>query len=385
MTGQSVALRLNTETLRANPYPAFAALQESEPVAWAPDLGMWLVTRYDDVRAILADTAVFATTWPHSPIADTFGEMMLTTEGALHDRYRVAALAGFAPARLRARLEPAITRWTEHLIAGFVADGQADLRAVFASRLPVLTALELFEMPAEAEADLRHWYDCFEGALANFSGEPAIKREASEKVAAFHALLRRHLHRAPEGSLFAGMLAAGLNEDEVCRNASIIFFGGISTVEAIILNCLWVLGSKPEVRAAVEADGEKLPLLLEETLRWESPVQSATRHALIDTNFGGAAIKAGDVVNCMLGGANRDPRIFPDPARFDLDRPNASKHLAFATGVHHCLGFRLAKLQALIALRTLMRALPNWRMVAAESEPPTGEEFRRSRRLKVMW
>lgn len=176
-----------------------------------------------------------------------------------------------------------------------------------------------------------------------------------------------------------------LTDEEIRRNASIIFFGGISTVEALILDSLYALFTHPNTLARVRADLSLIPAVLEEVMRWMSPVQSAMRHATRDVVLGGAEIRAGDTVSCMLGAANRDPQLFAEPDVFDIDRPNLRKHLGFAFGPHSCLGLHLARLEARIALEELLIRLPDLGPVGDEPMIVEGYEFRQPRRLAVRW
>jgi cytochrome P450 len=179
--------------------------------------------------------------------------------------------------------------------------------------------------------------------------------------------------------------AESQSDEEIRRNLSIICFGGISTVEALILNAMWALFEHPEVLRRVREDYALLPSVLEETMRWMSPVQSATRHVKEDMQWRGVTLRKNDVLNCMLGAANRDPHIFDDPDIFNIDRDNLRRHLGFAAGSHACLGFHLAKLEAGIAIEQLLRRLPSLTLDRDASAPPSGYEFRQSRRLIVNW
>lgn len=385
------AVRLHE--LEADPYPIFDRLRVGEPVTWIAELGMWYVTRHADVRTVLLDPKGFTTAWENSTIFDTFGEHMLTSEEEKHHRYKMSAIQAFLPMNVRSRLEPAIYQASEDLIRQFRCLGEGDLRALYASRLPIQSILLAFGMPLEGEHLMRRWYDSFERALANFSGDEKTRGEAQRNVAEFHAYLddamedaRKLGHR--ESLLGALVNAPGserLSDDEIRRNASIIFFGGISTVEALLLNSLWALFEHPSDLVRVKQDHSLIPQVVEETIRWMSPVQSATRHVTSDTELCGVRLKAGDVVNCMLGSANRDPEIFDEPWRFDIDRANISRHIGFAIGPHTCLGFRLAKAEARIGLTHLLEFLPDLQLDRERSSPPTGYEFRQPDRLTVTW
>src|SRR6185312_15054856 len=237
-----------------------------------------------------------------------------------------------------------------------------EMRSAFAARLPVQTILRVFGMPLEAEAHFRKWYDSFEAALANFTGAQEIRLAARANVEQCHEYLGRTMQECAAmgerdsllGTLVNAPGSARLCDDEIRRNMLIIFFGGISTVEAVILNSLWALFTHPETLARVRNNPSLIVRAVEETLRWRSPVQSATRHVVETTLYGDIEFAAGDTVNCMLGAANRDEALFADPDRFDIDRPNVQRHLGFATGTHSCLGFQLAKAEARIALQVLL-------------------------------
>ena len=232
----------------------------------------------------------------------------------------------------------------------------------------------------------------FEQALANYAGDPAIRAGAERSALAFRHFAssqieswQRDVRPGLLGDLLSAPATKRLDDDEICRNMLIVLFGGISTVEALILNSLWSLAHNPDVFDRVRADLTLLRRVLDETMRWLSPVQSATRHVVRHTAYAGITLAEGNVVNCMLGAAIHDPQHFPNPTQFDIDRPNHSQHLGFATRPHICLGFRFAPVEAEVALRTLLTRLPNLWIDLGESTPPEGNEFRQPRKLTIRW
>ena len=371
-----------------DPYPAYARLRAEAPVAWIETLGMYWVTSDALVREVLLDEARFTTSSAHSLIGRTFGDNVLSVDGEQHARYRRPLQAAFMPTALRG-LENGIAAAAATLVAGFAGHATVELRAAFASRLPVLSILLSFGLPAADEPLFRDWYDAFEAALSNFSGDAAVTARASEAGTALADYLSAAVTWSRidgQTKTLIGHLAnadddARLTDDEIVRNLGIVFFGAISTVEALILNTLWALAHNDAAQAQVRANPAMLDRALDETMRWLSPVQSATRHAVADTRLGGVRLRAGDTVNCMIAAANRDPARYADPDRFDIDRPGLAAHLGFATGAHHCLGFRLAKLEARIGISRLLAAVPVLRLDRAASAPPSGFEFRQPRRL----
>jgi cytochrome P450 len=378
-----VGREITLAELERDPYPVFARLRQHEPISWIAALNMWYIIGYEHVRTALLDTSRLTTDSARSTILDTFGAHILTTEGVLHERYRQALRHPFTPAFIGAHLEAAIGAAATALIDEFEKQGRADIRSVFASRLPIQVILLICGLPADAEPQMRRWYDSFEAALANFTGDPEIRGTARRSVAEFHALLDTAINSmqgVDDNSLLARLIQAPANErlsnDEIKRNLSIVFFGGISTVEALLLNSLWTLFEHPDVLQRVQSDLALLPQLIEETMRWLSPVQSATRHVIAPFEWQGIEFVSHDTVNCMLGAANRDPSIFTDPDRFDLDRANSRRHLGFATGAHACLGSHLAKAEVRIGLEALLRRLRSIRLERSLTEPPSGYEFR---------
>jgi cytochrome P450 len=387
-----IGASLSSKALARDPYPWYAQLRSREPVSWIKELGMWYVTRYEDVRTVLMDERRFTTACAKSLIFDTFGAQMLTSEGAEHERYRRPVQPYFSAAFIRKSFEAAIESSARALVEDFAADEVIELRSAFAARLPVQTILRVFGMAPEAETHFRKWYDSFEAALANFTGAEEVRRAARVNVQECHEYLastmRECAAKGERDSLLGALVnapdATRLGDEEIRRNMLIIFFGGISTVEAVILNSLWALFNHPAILHRVMGDLTLAGKVVEEAMRWRSPVQSATRHVTETTTLhGDIELAVGDTVNCMLGAANRDDRLFPDPDRFDIDRTNVQRHLGFATGTHSCLGFNLAKAEARIALQVLFSELGGLEMVVQDSPPPEGYEFHQPRAMYV--
>jgi cytochrome P450 len=383
-------IKADLQSLEHDPYPFFERIRESGPVAWVEPLNMWYVVGYPEVRTILMDDVHFSTGTAHSLLYDTFGSHMLTQNGAEHLRARKPFRGAFAPAAIRAAMTDNVTHIVDGLIDGFADAGEVDLRSRFASRLPILAILRLFGFNADKEISLRHWYNRFEKALANFTWDAGIREEAQEAVAEFHALFRAQIEtvRASPGDDLLSTVVHQSGEDalldeEIIQNASIIFFGGISTVEALILNTLYACAlHNINLR---EDDPKLIDSAIEETIRWLSPVQSATRHVVAEIEIGGIKFAPGDTVNCMLGAANRDPSLFADPDKYNPRRSDVSRHLGFATGAHFCLGSHLARLEAKRAIARLIERLPKFEISNPANVAIQGYEFRQPNSLMANW
>jgi cytochrome P450 len=385
--GASVEL----DSLALDPYPIYARMQAEEPISWVPSLKMYYVVRYDHVHAMLTEPARFSVGTKNSTLFDTFGSHMLTVDCSDHERYRKEFAPSLAAGALRNGLDESIVLHVDTLIDEFQDRGRVELRSAFAARLPILTMLSLFGISLDYEAAVREWYDSFEAALANFRWDHEVRLIARKNVQAFREMLReaseRYRRRQDSRALLSRLVRSEskLDDAELEQNSLIVFFGGISTVEALILNAVYALGTHSEALQALRDDGSAVSAILDETIRWSGPVQSATRHVAADTSFAGVQFRQGDVVNCMIAAANRDPAKFAHPERFDVARPGLRHHLGFAAGVHHCLGSHLAKLEARVAIERLLKRLPNWRIDMERPCTPIGSEFRKPQQLELVW
>ena len=153
----------------------------------------------------------------------------------------------------------------------------------------------------------------------------------------------------------------------------------------MLASTLWALLGHPAQLEAVRSNPDLLTQAIEEALRWEPPVQSCTRFVMRPVVVQGVELAPGEMVQCMVGAANRDPEHFTDPNAFDLERANARDHLSFATGKHFCLGAALARLEGEVGLRILFERLPGLRLDPAQPSSPRGHEFRSPPTLHVQW
>ena len=373
--------------LDADPYPVFARLRAVEPVTWAAALGQWFVTRHDIAMEVLRDHERFRTDDVSSPIHDTFGAQLLSTEGDLQRRYKLACAPPFnarAVEESRALVETIVARHAQRLARGT----SVELRSAYAAPVALATIARVIGLPETLDAQLREWYDTFADALMNYERDPQVRTRAHAAVQAFHAAIAPRLSApaAADRSLLAGLARAHprmLSDGEIGANALIILFGGIETTEGLIANALWALLTHPHALARARGSDDDLDRCIEESLRWEPAVQTATRYAASDLELHGAAIPRGAVVQCMLGAMNRDPAQLADPDRFDPWRPDMPAHSAFGFGRHYCLGAALARLEARVAIRRLLTDHPAIALDPARCRPPVGREFRKVDALVV--
>jgi cytochrome P450 len=375
------------EQLSTDPYAVFHRLRPSEPVSWAPAIGQWLVTSRAIGMDVLRDPERFRTDEASSPIRDTFGAQMLSSEGEVQRRYKLACAPPFNARAVDASRE-LVQSVVDARAALLPRTGAVELRAAYAAPIAVATIARVIGLPASLDDDLRAWYDTFADALMNYERDAGTRDRAHAAVRAFRAAIAPRL-AAPdpaEQTLLASLARAYprlLDDGEIGSNALIVLFGGIETTEALIANVVWALLMHPDALARARASDDDLDRCIEETLRWEPAVQTCTRYVPEPAILHGVAIPPGALVQVMLGGMNRDPAHYADPDRFDPWRPETTPHSAFGFGRHFCLGAALAKLEARLAVRRLFDDFPALALDVARTRPPTGHEFRKPGALVV--
>ncbi len=386
--------------LDADPHPVLARLRAAEPVSWLPALGGWLVTSRELALGVLRDSAAFTVDDPRFSTARVVGPSMLSLDGAEHGHHRAPFSHGFSHREIRARLAGYVTAEADRLVTGLGPAGAADLRLGLAAPLAAAVMAQALGLGQVAPGTLLGWYGAIVAAVSELAGAPQAPVSPAG-AAAFRMLdtsLRGVIGSSGRGdSLLAsaarGALAGaggqatgpgGLATGEVVSNAAVLLFGGIETTEGMISNAILHLLRHPGQLALVRADPGLIPAAVEESVRLEPAAAVVDRYATRDARIGTAAIHRGDLVTVSLAGAGRDPAVFPDPDTFDVRRPNARAHLAFAHGPHFCLGAHLARLEAQAAVRAVLR-LPGLRLDPGQPSAPRGLVFRKPPSLPVRW
>jgi len=372
------------EDLTGDVHPCLARLRTAEPVSWLPAIGGWLVTGRDPALAVLRDADSFTVDDPRFSTARVVGPSMLSTDGADHARHR----APFAGAFRHAVVMDGFGAWTateaRRLLAGHLAVGRCDLRAVLAAPLAVGVIARALDLE-EADPDrVLGWYRAI---VAGVEGVNA-GREVGDGTRRAVADLRRTVDRTVRdsaGSLLAEVAEEGsLTADELFSNTAVLMFGAIETSEGMTANALAHLIGDPSQLAAVANDRSLVPDAVEESLRMEPAATLVDRYATREVDLLEARIGVGDLVTVSLAGANRDPIVFDDPDRFDMRRPNIHLQLAFVKGPHVCLGLHLARLQTIAAVDAVLDLLPGVRL-DDDFEPARGLVFRKPAAVPVAW
>jgi cytochrome P450 len=372
-----------------------------------PVLGAWLVTGYDVAVEVLRDARTFTVDDPRFSTAKVVGPSMLSLDGARHARHRAPFTRPFRSDEIHARLDRFIRAEAGRLVSAIRPRGEAELRRAVAGPLAVTVMAEALGLGRTDPAQILAWYDGIVAAVQAEAASPGAPAEPQRPVAAagtaafaeLAAGLRQVIAAPPASSLLAEAAgsagsagsagtagsAGPLTVDEAISNAAVLLFGGIETTEGMIANVMLHLLSSPGELELVRADRGLIPAAIEESLRLEPAAAVVDRFATSDARPGGARIGAGDQVTVSIAGANRDPRIFSDPDTFQIRRPNATRHLAFAHGPHFCLGAHLARLEARIAVETLLDLLPRVALDGRYRPVPRGLVFRKPPDLRVRW
>jgi len=361
-----------------DPFPVYAWLRDHEPVHWSESLNAWAITRYDDVVELLNRPETFssdrfrrideryASQRPAvRAVADILGNWLVFRDPPDHDRLRGLVQSSFTPKHLESSRDR-IQRTVDALLDGVVARGAMDFVRELAFPLPAIVIAGLMGAPERDIEPIKAWSD----RLASYLGGAVDDRdnfaEASAGVAAlvdyFRALLRER-ERRPEDDLMTLMLRAEhegdhLTRDEVVANCVLLLFAGHETTTNLLGNGLFHLLRHPAQAALLRADPSLLHHAVEELLRYDGPVPATVKIATEDVPWRGRTIRRGDMVVPFLASANRDPRQFLDPDTLDVRR-QPERHLAFAWGIHFCLGAWLARLEARVVLDTVFRRLPD--------------------------
>ena len=378
---------------QADPFPAYAALRAEEPVMYDERIGHWVVTRYDDVKAVFADWETFSSENAQAPVRERGAEAKrIMEEGGFtaysglsdrvppdHTRIRKIVARAFTPRRYKA-LEPAIRANVARQIEAMLRrpERAGDLVADLAYELPTITILTLIGADTSKVDTYKRWSDSRAAMTWGDLGDEEQIPHARNLVEYWQECLRLvdEAHRDHPDSLVGDLVRgqeAGeeITDHEIASVCYSLLFAGHETTTTLISNALRELLSRPEQWHRVVREPSTIPAAVEEVLRYSPSIVAWRRRATRDAVVGGVQIAAGANLLLVMGSANRDESRFTDPETFDVSRPNARDHLAFGFGIHYCLGNMLAKLQAKIALEEVARLAPGLRLV-----DPVAIEFR---------
>jgi hypothetical protein len=373
----------------ANPYPTFERMRNEDPCYWSPRLRSWVLTRYDDVKAVCLDRGKlssdrlrpFFASLP-GPEAERIGSIMrylslwmVFKDPPEHTRLRRLTGKVFS-ARSMQGMRPQVERIAARLLDALEGRREIDFVADFAGPLPCLVIMAMLGVPDEELAHVKRMSDdiaLFIGSSRTSPEKYDTAEAATHEMAGFFRELIEQRRHSPGPDLLSELvhLRDGddrLSEDELVATCILMLFAGHETTTNHIANGMLALMRFPQEMERLRADPTLANAAVEELLRYDGPSGAQVRIAAGPYELHGRTMQPGDRIFVMLNAANRDPRAYPDPDRVDLDR-DGPPHLTFGFGPHICLGFPLARTEGQVAFPAV---LARWRHVepAGDAPPP---------------
>ncbi|GAB3711746.1 cytochrome P450 [Amycolatopsis oliviviridis] len=360
---------LLTPETRTDPYPFYRQVFDRGPVFEAADR-FFVVSGFEEASALLKNPAfghsepeVLPDPHENEPVDDQ-GRVVrsfLGLDPPDHTRLRRLVSKAFTP-RMVEQLAPRVEELAKELVFKAVERGEFDLMTEVAKPLPVVVISELLGVPLADRDRFERWSDAMGRALdpafliAPETVEAAVA--ARREFVGYFRELAAERRKRPTGDLFSDLVSVSdegdrLSEGELVATAMLLLVAGHETTTNLIGNGVLALLDNPEQHRKLAEDRSKIPNAVEEMLRFDSPVQLTMRIALRDTTIGGLPVGEGAQAVLLLGAANRDPRAYERPDRFDVDRPSP-RHLALGQGIHFCLGAPLARLEGRTLFDTLL-------------------------------
>ncbi len=360
-----------------NPYPKYAELRSRAPVLRHP-AGFYTVSLYRDVMHVLKTPGVFSSKAMGGMDMPADRADFNPSQGSLigkdppvHTQMRNVVNRGFTSRRI-AGLEPRIRAVIDELFANFEGTGACDLMRDLAVPMPVIMIAELLGMDPGMRDDFKRWAHSLMVGSTGLHGRDEQLRHLAN-VREFSSYMRQYTEdrrKSPGDDLISLLIHAEeedeiLTAEEVVGFASLLLFAGSETTTNLIGNAVLALLSHPETLERVRADRALVPAVVEETLRYDSPIQLVMRLTVEDTELAGVTLPRNSFLMPILASANRDEAQFEKADRFDIDR-NIQGHVGFGFGNHFCLGAALARLQGRAALEAILTRLPNFRLASPE-------------------
>lgn len=390
-----------------DPYPTLSELRDSEPVFFSPEIGSWVVTRFETVKAVLRDTKRFSALIASDPltplcpharniIAESDFDvppMLVNNDPPSHTKYREFFGAPLTRERLQS-LKPFTETTVETYIDRLLAGSQpADLVAGLTWDVPALVLFQLLGVPAEDVARVKEYAS---SRVVMLWGRPteAEQVELSTGAVGFYRYaldLVRKKAESPQDDYLSDLVRAHQKDGpvtmhEIGATAFNLLFAGHETTSSAAANMFKAVLANRKLWQAICAGEQPLGPVIEESLRIDPPVQAWRRRAKEDVVLDGVAIPAGSNLLLEFAAANRDPQQFPEPGTFTPGRRNVLQQVAFGAGTHFCLGAPLARMELEIMLRRVAARIPNVALVPDQSFPYTpNTSFRALRQLLVTW
>jgi cytochrome P450 len=409
MTSENVNVNFFDADTNNCPYHAYQELRDEAPVWLDPRTGMYVITRYDDVRAVVMDTANFVNQRQASRVATP--EMIERQKKILalykekgwvpaptlagrddpnHKEMRGLFDHAFRPSRIK-QLDPIVEGVTQELFAKFIGEGQCDWVRAFAVPLPLIVIGVQMGANQEDIWQIKAWTDAWVQRLGMMQTEAEALWSTEMEIEAQHYFqpIFEKLRKEPNDTLLSDLVNTEIPEwgrtltDEELHAEMMAdtFVGGSETSTNALSGGIMLLSQHRDQWAKLKSDPDKyVPQLVEEAIRLEGPVQGLFRTAAADVVMHGVTIPQGSIVNIRFAAANRDERHFENPDALDLDRPNARSQIGFGAGVHFCLGAPLARRELAIGFRAFVDHIDDFELV----DPDMTFEYQRNFALRAL-
>ncbi len=362
-----------------NPHPLFAALRANAPVVKMGPMGLWAVSRYEDVLRVLRDPETFSSAVSADVIAGAEARpTMIFNDPPVHTRLRGLISKAFTPRTVELQ-RPAVQDYCDHLVASLVAHEETDIVTGLAYPLPVMVIANMLGVGDGDLATFKRWSDAIiqNVGTALLVGDMSALDEVNAEFDAYFTRRLDKLRAEPEDNLLSGLVHAETEEGKlieedlllICR---LLLVAGNETTTGLIINSVRVFAEFPHVLTQLRDDPSLIPAAIEEVLRYYAPFAATFRRATRDLELSGQAIAKDDRVIPLLASANRDERQFERPDEFMIGR-DPNRHVSFGMGIHYCLGAPLARMEGEIAVRTLARRITG---VTITGTPESGSLLR---------
>ncbi|MDZ7994697.1 MAG: cytochrome P450 [Nostoc sp. EfeVER01] len=367
---------LSAPEVLANPYPTYRRILLEDPVYWSDFFGGWYLMRYKDVAAAMQDKRISAKRPPISkipeseqqnilPLLETLSKWILFCDPPEHTRLRALFNKAFTPSIISSMAER-IQTLVDELIDSVYEQGNMNIIHDLAYPMPAIVIAQMLGAKSEDWEQFKKWSDDLARFFGMFRMKPEILTSAQQSIIEMTEYFRHILEERrynPQDDLMSSLIFAqekgnSLDDDEILSNCVFLTFAGHETTTNLIANGLLALLKNPSQMQKLKDDPSLITTTVEEFLRYDSPVQRQARIAVTNLEIDGKQISQGQRLFLVIGAANRDPEQFLDPDKLDITRPE-NPHLAFGKGTHFCLGASLGRLEAQIAINTIVRRLSN--------------------------
>ena len=347
--------------VKEHPYPYYAWLRREHPVYYNAHLGFWVLSRYEDVDAAARRPEVFSSSQGIGPDRRP-GLTMIVKDPPEHTRLRKLVSKAFTP-RMVEQLAPRIKTIVNELLDTVIAQGSFDLIHDLAYPLPVIVIAEMLGVDPQHRDDFKRWSDDVVHIVASGATEQseAQYQQTWEEFSTYCARMIEERRRAPRADLITALVQAQEEQDaltlnEILNTCLLLLVAGNETTTNLIGNGALALFTHPEEGQKLRQHPELIHSMVEEVLRFDSPIQGVFRTTNHDVTIRDTTIPADSKVLLSWASANRDPDVFPEPDRFDIER-QPDRHLAFGIGIHFCLGAPLARLEARLATEAILHRI----------------------------